>query len=99
MISESRRLVTGFFTGRKTCRFRLMASCKKDGGEGGICSQRGILGPASCRKQYANVAKSATVATPHCPALPAGHDLLTEVRHGMNVERPKSFRIRSGYRE
>ena len=24
---------------------------------------------------------------------------LTEVRHGMNVERPKSFRIRSGYRE
>jgi hypothetical protein len=29
MISESRRLVTGFFTGRKTCRFRLMASCKR----------------------------------------------------------------------
>jgi len=24
---------------------------------------------------------------------------LAEVRHGMNVERPKSFRIRSGYRE
>lgn len=56
---------------------RKEANNLKYGGEGGICSQRGILGPASCRKQYANVAKNATVATRHCPVLPAGHDLLT----------------------
>jgi hypothetical protein len=35
--------------------------------ESGIRSHGDILGPASCRKQYANVAKNATVATPHCP--------------------------------
>jgi len=34
MISESRRLVTGFFTPRKTRRLRLKASCKTDGAEG-----------------------------------------------------------------
>jgi hypothetical protein len=69
MISESRRLVTGFFTGRKTCRFRLMASCKKDGGEGAICSQKDILGPASCRKQYANVAKNLHLAVAKTKAI------------------------------
>lgn len=94
MISESRRLVTGFFTGRKTCRFRLMASCKKNGGEGGICSQRDILGAASCRKQYANVAKNATVATPHCPVLPAGHDLLTWAPLGRTRNREPVLRLR-----
>jgi hypothetical protein len=94
MISESRRLVTGFFTGRKTCRFRLMASCKKDGGEGAIGSQKDILGPASCRKQYANVAKNATVATPHCPVLPAGHDLLTWAPLGRTRNREPVLRLR-----
>jgi hypothetical protein len=29
----------------------------------------------------------------------SGDFVLAEVRHGMNVERPKSFRISSGYRE
>jgi ABC-type antimicrobial peptide transport system permease subunit len=45
-------------------------------------------------------------ATPRDPVVLAGVvlamallGLLAEVRHGMNVERPKSFRIRSGYRE
>src|ERR1700693_4143000 len=93
MISESRRLVTGFFTGRKTCRFRLVASRKKDGGEGGICSQRDILGPASCRKQSANVAKNATVDTPHCPVLPAGHDLLTWAPLGRTRKREPVLRL------
>src|SRR5450755_1025223 len=49
---------------------------QRNGGEGGICSQSDVLDTASCRNEYATDAKIATVATPHCPLLPADHVLL-----------------------
>jgi hypothetical protein len=70
------------------------AAVKLNGGEGGICSQSDVLDPASCRNEYATVARNATVATPHCPLLPADHLLLTLCPLGSARNRQPVLRLR-----
>jgi antitoxin (DNA-binding transcriptional repressor) of toxin-antitoxin stability system len=41
------------------------------GGASGVRFRMGLLGSASCRKQYATIDKTAIIAAPHCPLLPS----------------------------
>jgi hypothetical protein len=91
MISESRRLVTGFFTGRKTCSISAHGELQKGWRRGWDLFSKGHS--RSCKLQKAICQRRQGCHRCHA-VLPAGRDLLTWAPLGRTRNREPVLRLR-----